>query len=157
MPYHPQTSGQVEVLNSDLKRILEKNIQNRRDWAEHLDDALYAYRTAYKTPIGTTPYILVYGKACHLPVELEHKAYWAVKFLNLDSTPVSEKRKLQLNELDECRAMAYENSKLYKERVKEYHGMPNIKKFASKLPRSIMPTPKNPTLSLLVIKHSMKF
>jgi len=73
-PYHPQTSGQVEVTNRGLKRILERSVnQNRKDWADKLDDALWAFRTAYKTPIGTTPFRLVYGKACHLPVELEHR------------------------------------------------------------------------------------
>ncbi|GJZ68988.1 reverse transcriptase domain-containing protein [Tanacetum coccineum] len=74
--YHPQTSGQVEVSNRGLKRILERTIgENRASWSDKLDDALWAFRTAYKTPIGCTPYKLVYGKACHLPVELEHKAY----------------------------------------------------------------------------------
>nr|GEX68412.1 reverse transcriptase domain-containing protein [Tanacetum cinerariifolium] len=74
--YHPQTSGQVEVSNRGLKRILEKTIgQNRASWSDKLDYALWAFRTTYKTPIGCTPYKLVYGKACHLPMELKHKAY----------------------------------------------------------------------------------
>ncbi|GJX55980.1 reverse transcriptase domain-containing protein [Tanacetum coccineum] len=74
--YHPQTSGQVEVLNHGLKRILERTVgENRASWPDKLDDALWAFRTAFKTPIGCTPYQLVYGKSCHLPVELEHKAY----------------------------------------------------------------------------------
>ncbi|GJT20317.1 retrovirus-related pol polyprotein from transposon TNT 1-94 [Tanacetum coccineum] len=74
--YHPQTSGQVEVSNRGLKQILERTVgENRASWSDKLDDALWAFRTAYKTPIGCTPYKLVYGKACHLPIELEHKAY----------------------------------------------------------------------------------
>ncbi|GJS53575.1 reverse transcriptase domain-containing protein [Tanacetum coccineum] len=78
--YHPQTSGQVEVSNRGLKRILERTVgENRASWSDRLDDALWAFRTAYKTPIGCTPYKLVYGKSCHLPIELEHRAYWALK------------------------------------------------------------------------------
>ncbi|GJW58451.1 reverse transcriptase domain-containing protein [Tanacetum coccineum] len=74
--YHPQTSGQVEVSNRGLKRILERTVgENRASWSDKLDDALWAFRTAYKTPIGCALYKLVYGKACHLPIELEHKAY----------------------------------------------------------------------------------
>ncbi|GKB51519.1 reverse transcriptase domain-containing protein [Tanacetum coccineum] len=74
--YHPQTSGQVEVSNRGLKRILERTVgENRASWSDKLDDALWAFRTAYRTPIGCTPYKLVYGKACHPPIELEHKAY----------------------------------------------------------------------------------
>nr|GEX78323.1 reverse transcriptase domain-containing protein [Tanacetum cinerariifolium] len=77
--YHPQTIGQVEVSNRGLKRILKRTIgENRASWSDKLDDALWAFCTAYKTPIGCTPYKLVYGKACHLLIELEHKAYSAL-------------------------------------------------------------------------------
>nr|GEX71198.1 reverse transcriptase domain-containing protein [Tanacetum cinerariifolium] len=83
--YHPKTSGQVEVSNRGLKRILERTIgENHASWSDKLDDALWAFRVAYKTPIGCTPYKLVYAKACHLLIELEHKAYWALKQANFD-------------------------------------------------------------------------
>nr|GEY45255.1 reverse transcriptase domain-containing protein [Tanacetum cinerariifolium] len=109
--YHPQTSGQVEVSNRGLKRILEKTIgENRASWSDKLDDALWAFRTAFKTPIRCTPYKLVYGKACHLPIELEHKAYWALKHANFDLLTVGDHQKVQLNELNELRDQAYENS-----------------------------------------------
>nr|GEV06170.1 reverse transcriptase domain-containing protein [Tanacetum cinerariifolium] len=120
--YHPQTSGQVEVSNRGLKRILERTIgENRASWLDKLDDALWAFRTAYKTPIGCTPYKLVYGKACHLLIELEHKAYWALKQANFDITVVGDHRKIQLNELNEIRDHAYENSLIYKEKTKRIH------------------------------------
>ncbi|GJR95793.1 reverse transcriptase domain-containing protein [Tanacetum coccineum] len=120
--YHPQTSGQVEVMNRGLKRILERTVgENRASWSEKLDDALWAFRTTYKTPIGCTPYKLVYGKSCHLPVELEHKAYWALKHANFDLKTAGDHRKLQLNELNELRDQAYENSLIYKEKTKKLH------------------------------------
>ncbi|GJX45837.1 reverse transcriptase domain-containing protein [Tanacetum coccineum] len=120
--YHPQTSGQVEVSNRGLKRILERTVgENRASWSDRLDDALWAFRTAYKTPIGCTPYKLVYGKPCHLPIELEHRAYWALKHANFDLKTAGDHRKLQLNELNELRDQAYENSLIYKERTKKLH------------------------------------
>nr|GEU52961.1 reverse transcriptase domain-containing protein [Tanacetum cinerariifolium] len=112
-------SGQVEVSNRGLKRILERAIgENRASWSDKLDDALRAFRTAFKTPIRCTSYKLVYEKACHLPIELEHKAYWALKHCNYDLLTASDHRKVQLNELNELRDQAYENSLIYKEKTK---------------------------------------
>ncbi|KAL0760514.1 hypothetical protein Bca101_076664 [Brassica carinata] len=102
-PYHPQTSGQVEISNREIK-------------------------TAYKTPLGTTPFNLVYGKACQLPVELEYKELWAIKLLNFDIKSAKEKRLLQLNELDEIRLDAFENPRIYKEKTKAFHDKKILKK-----------------------------
>nr|GFA46792.1 reverse transcriptase domain-containing protein [Tanacetum cinerariifolium] len=115
--YHPQTSGQVEVLDRGLKRILERTVgENRTTWSDKLDDALWAFCIAFKTPIGCTPCKLVYEKACHLPIELEHKAYWASKHVNFDLQTAGDHRKFQLNELNKLRDQAYENSLIYKEK-----------------------------------------
>ncbi|GKB05720.1 reverse transcriptase domain-containing protein [Tanacetum coccineum] len=90
--YHPQMSGQVE-----------------------------AFRTSFKTPIGCTPYKLMYEKACYLPIELEHKAYWALKHCNFDLKTTGDHRKVQMNELNDLRDQAYENSLIYKEKTKKIH------------------------------------
>ena len=122
LAYHPQSNGQAEVSNHEIKYILEKTVNSsRKDWSKKIDDALWEYRTAFKTPLGMSPFKLVYGKACHLPVELEHRAYWETRQLNMDSTLASEKRLLQLSELDEFRNEAYENARIYKEKTKAWH------------------------------------
>ncbi|GJX17920.1 reverse transcriptase domain-containing protein [Tanacetum coccineum] len=97
--YHPQTSRQVEVSNRGLKRILERTVgENRASWPDKLDGALWAFRTAFKTPIGCTPYKLMYGKACRLSIKLKHKAYWALKHANFDLSTAGDHRKVQLND-----------------------------------------------------------
>nr|GEX59111.1 reverse transcriptase domain-containing protein [Tanacetum cinerariifolium] len=124
--YHPQTSGQVEVSNRGLKRILERTIgENSASWSDKLDYALWAFRTAYKTPIGCTPYKLVYGKACYLPIELKHKANWALKQANFDLAVAGDHQKIQLNELNKIRDHAYGNSLIYKEKMKRIHDSKN--------------------------------
>ncbi|GJZ65267.1 reverse transcriptase domain-containing protein [Tanacetum coccineum] len=93
--YHPQTSGQVEVSNRGLKCILEKTVgENCASWSDRLDDALWAF---------------------------QHRAYWALKHANFDLKTAGDHRKLQLNELNELRDQAYENSLIYKERTKKLH------------------------------------
>jgi hypothetical protein len=94
-PYNPQTSGQVKIPNREIKRILEKTMNpTRKYWSLRLNDALRAYRTTFKTPIGMSPYRFLYGKTCHLLMELEHIAYRAIKQLNFNLTKAGFQRNL---------------------------------------------------------------
>jgi hypothetical protein len=105
-----------------FKNILQKAVnQMGRSWRSKINEALWAYQMAYKRPIDMTPYQLVYGKTCHLPIELEHKAFWAIKNWNTDLKVAGTKRKIHFAKLEEWREKAYHSAKLYKERTKRWH------------------------------------
>ncbi|GJZ14830.1 reverse transcriptase domain-containing protein [Tanacetum coccineum] len=104
---------------SSSRRSVGYNLKNS---SEKLHDALWAFKTAYKMPTGCTPFRLVYEKACHLHVEIKHKAYWALKQCNMDLTAVAKNCFIELNELIELRDGAYKNTRIYKERTKRWHG-----------------------------------
>ena len=95
--------------------------RNRKDLADKLVDALWAYRTAFETTLGVSPDRVVYGKRSHLPVEIEHKVWWTIKKFNYDLTEAGEERRLQLSKLDEIRVKAYKSARSCKERENWFH------------------------------------
>ena len=144
IPYHPHTSGEVELANREIKMILMKVVNfNRKDWSLKLLDSLWAYRTAYKTIFGMSPYRLVYGKACHLLVEIEYRAWWAVKKLHLDMCRAGLKRLLDINELKELRNDAYFNSKITKDKLKKWHDQLIARKISKKEKKYCSTTPSS--------------
>ncbi|GJW71537.1 hypothetical protein Tco_0128454 [Tanacetum coccineum] len=112
-------SFKIVMLVNDLVAFHEKMRYLKTPFRK-LNDALWAFCTTYKTPIGTTPYWLLYGKTCHLSFNIKHRAYSALRSCNPDLKIVRE-RLFQLPELDELRLEAYENYKIYKARTKAYH------------------------------------
>nr|XP_012461487.1 unnamed protein product [Gossypium raimondii] len=118
--YNPQTNEKAKLANREIKGILKKVVQpNRRGWFRRLDDAIWAYWTTLKTPLWMTPYWLVFGKAYHLLLELEHRAHWDLIELNLDLKQVGGRRMLQLDELEDLRLFSYENAKFSKKKPKD--------------------------------------
>ena len=110
------------LANREIKTILMKVVNsNRKSRSLKQLDSLWAYKTTYKTILGISPYRLVSGKACHLPMEIEYKAWWTVKKLNLDMGRVDLKRLLDINELEDLRNDAYSNSKIEKDKLKKCH------------------------------------
>ena len=129
LTYHPQSNGQAETSNREIKNIMEKVIStNMNDWSIKLDDAMWAYRTAYKSPIGMSPYRLVFGKPYHLPLDLKYKSMWVIKKLNCDFKAAKKKRLLQMNELEELRNEAYDNARIYKDKTNKWHGQKIMRK-----------------------------
>nr|GEV63878.1 hypothetical protein [Tanacetum cinerariifolium] len=117
----PEPLSMIEERTSTMTSLQRTVGENHASWPDKLDDTLWAFRTAYKNSIGCTPYKLVYGKACHLSIELEYKAYWALKHVNFDLQTAGDNIKVQLNELNKLHDQAYENSPIYKEKTKRLH------------------------------------
>ncbi|GJR27492.1 reverse transcriptase domain-containing protein [Tanacetum coccineum] len=118
---------EVKALPTNDARVVVKTIgENRTSWSDKLDDALWAFRTAFKTPIGYTPYKLVYEKSCHLPIELEHKAYWALKHANFDLKTTGDHRtdnaKITRKMVNARQTRTRERKRVHKSRKIAIHG-----------------------------------
>lgn len=110
----------VVKMNCSINRIIEKVTNHyRKGKFKYLDDALWVCRFAFEIPLGISPYRLINGKACHLPIDLQHKIFWDVKKLYFNMHVVGQEKILQVNELEEHKLFSYENDELYKEKIKK--------------------------------------
>ena len=133
-PYHPQDNGQAKVTNQEIENILTKIVHlHQKDWNSRLPEAIWAYRTTWKTTTGFTPFELLYEKVAMLPIEFEYKTLRTTLELSIELLAAQRECLLDLNSLDEMRKAALENTKIIQKQRKQWHDSQiNNKKFQTR-------------------------